>query len=394
MNRLSISLVTFVAAVSGVAVAAGANTINTGSAIGVYQTRFCPLLQKALTKAQLNYTCAASDGSIENIKRVAADPRQIGYAQLDVFTQEKAKRGSKDTLTVIRADDVRECLFLVTRSKQFSSYGDVAAYAGKLRFILPPENSGSAATFRLLQQIDADGLGQGKAITYAKSTEDAVKQALSGEDTFALFVQLADPATPVFKTINDLAGTMIPVIDRNILRQQLDGQKLYFAEETEIKNAKWVKSGAKVITACTPTVLFTGDPARVTDDKARQDHKDMIATVKALKSEELVPQQSFFAKMLKRTKELSAQSAETLMDLSDKARKASGPAIEKAKEASGKAMEAAKPYVDKAKEAAKDAMDKAKESMGQGGVAGGGGSGGQTPAPGTPAPQSPPASKP
>lgn len=397
MRALPLATAAAALAVAGLAAPALANKINTGGATGSYHSRFCPLLKAQLDKAQLKYDCATSAGSRENISRVWSDPKQIGYSQLDIFALEKGRLLAKDQLQIARSDDVRECLFLVTRNKQFTAYGDVQAYADKLRFILPPKESGSAATFDYLRQIDTEGLArvQPNAITYAKSADDAIKQALSAEDTMALFVQVPDPASPLFKTINELGGQMLPVVDRTILRQQIDGQKVYFAEETEVAQAKWVSSGKKVVTACTPMVVFTGDPNRLDTDKARQEQKDVIATIQQLKVEDVVPKKGFLQTMLKRTKEISAQSAEKLMEMSEKARVAAKPAMEKAKEMGAKAIEAAKPAMEKAKEATEKAVEKAKEAMsGQGQPAPGGGAT-PAPAPATPAPApSPPAASP
>ena len=336
---------------------ASADKIHTGAETGVYHAKLCPLLQAQLAKSQLTYACTPSSGSNETLTRIAADPRHIGYSQLDVLALELEK-GAKDRFVVARADDTRECLFLATRNKQFSAYGDIQAYAHTLRFILPPRESGAAATFAFLQKIDADGLGRAKSVTYAESADDAVRQALSAEDTLALFVQVPDPSTSVFKAVEEGNGQLIPVIDRTILRQQIGGQKVYFAEETEVAQARWVKSGKTVVTACTPVAVVTGDPTRVDGDKARQEHRDVIATIQKLKADDLLPKQNLLQRMLKRTKELSALSTEKLMNVSEKARVAAGPAMEKAKEATEKAY-------DKAKEATKEAMDKAKGAMGK-----------------------------
>ena len=57
-------------------------------------------------------------------------------------------------------DDVRQCLFAVTHDAEITSFGELAANSGRLRFILPPVSSASAASFAFLASIDADGLGR------------------------------------------------------------------------------------------------------------------------------------------------------------------------------------------------------------------------------------------
>ena len=80
-----------------------------------------------------------------------------------------------------------------------------------------------------------------------------------------------------------LGGHFVPVIDRTILRQEVGGKKIYFAQETQVENAGWVKSARKLVTACTPLVVFTGRSDRVQGEQARKDHADLIRTVTAMK---------------------------------------------------------------------------------------------------------------
>lgn len=338
-----------------------AGDINTGSANGAYHATFCPRLAAELTTARFDYACKASQGTPENLKRVLADPRQIGFGQLDILALEGVLGGDKPPVTLLRQGDVRECLFAVTRNKDIASYGDLAGNAAKLRFILPPTESGSAATFRFLTRIDAEGIGRAKTVTHAKDTEEAIRQALAADDTATLFVQFPDPDNALFKLVTAQGGHFVPVIDRAILRPQVGTQKVYFAQETQVANPSWSQSGVKVVTACTPLVVFTGTPDRITDAKALQDHKDLIATVQALDPGKLVPEESTFSRLWRRTLELSGSSTERLLKLSEEARQKAKPLIEKAKDATEKAIEAAKPTIDKAAEVGKQMIDRAKE---------------------------------
>ncbi len=338
---------------------ATANQINTGGAEGAYHTTFCPALESQLAKSKFEHKCTTSEGTFDNMSRIAADPRQIGYGQLDIFALEAPALGGAKTFTRLRGDDVRECVFAVTRNREITNYGDIAVNAPRLRFIMPPKTSGSAGTFRFLQQADTDGVAKAKSVENATNTDEAIKLALSADDTVTFFVQFPDPDNARFKSIQEQGGHIVPVLDRLILRQQVDGQKVYFAQETQVLNAKWMKSGQKVVTACTPLVLFTGTPDRVTSDKARQDHKDMIATVQALKVDALMPREGLFSKVWRRTRELTGQSVEKLVQMSETAREKAQPMMERAKELGGEAMEKAREAAEKAKEAAKKAMEPA-----------------------------------
>src|SRR5207244_61327 len=226
------------AAFAALAVPADASQINTGSTGGAYDASFCPVLAQQLKLAQFDYRCTPSAGTRENMERVLANPRQLGYGQLDVFALESRQLKAEAALSLVRQDDVRECVFAVTRNKDITNWGELAANAARLRFILPPAASGSAGTFQFLRGIDADGLGKAKSVTNAASTEDAIREALSADDTVSLFVQFADPDSEHFALVGKLGGHIVPVIDRAILRQEAAGKKIYFAQETQVENAQ------------------------------------------------------------------------------------------------------------------------------------------------------------
>jgi hypothetical protein len=304
------------------------------------------------------------------MERVLANPRQLGYGQLDVFALETRRMKADAAFSIVRQDEARECVFAVTRNKDISNFGELAANAARLRFILPPPGSGSASTFEFLRSIDADGLGRARTVVNAASTDEAVREALSADDTVSVFVEFPDPEAERFALVGKLGGHIVPVIDRAILRQELAGRKVYFAQETQAESAEWTKQGRKVVTACTPLVVFTGSPDRVQGEQARKDHEDMIRTVAALKSGSLLPEESLFQRMVKRTKEISATSAEKLLEATEQAREKAKPYTEKAmdaakeareqaKQAAERAGEAAKPYYEKGKEAAQKAFDDA-----------------------------------
>ncbi|MEZ5773702.1 MAG: hypothetical protein R3D33_03020 [Hyphomicrobiaceae bacterium] len=334
--------------------AASATQINTGGESGAYHASFCPRLEEQLRKSKFDYTCTPSDGSLANIERVAQNPTEIGFSQLDVY--ELARQGMGDSgLKVLREDVARECLFIVTRNREITSFGEIQALAPHIRFVLPPEASGSTGTFRYLQTIDPDGLGRAVDISYAASTDEAIQEALSGEDIATLFVQFPDPGSERFKSIAAQEGNIVPVIDRAILRQEVDGRKIYYAEETEIAMPKWNRAAPTMVTACTPLVIFSGAPDRIDDANQRKDQEDLFRTVASLKPADLQPKVGFFAKWWKKAKALSAKSVEKMVELSEQAKEAAGPMVEET-------MKRAKEMKDKASEATQDLIDKAKKA--------------------------------
>ncbi|HXF54079.1 MAG TPA: hypothetical protein VNK52_08140 [Hyphomicrobiaceae bacterium] len=340
--RIGATLAIAVTAAFAAGDAGASSAINTAGAAGAYHTSFCPAIVERLAAARFDYACVTSAGSAENMRRVARNPQELGYAQADVFALENAALGGSEAFIKIRVDDIRECLFALTRNPDIQNWGEIAVFASKLKFFLPPQGSGSAGTFRFLQRIDADGLGRAGSVHYANSTEEAIRLALSADDGVSLFVQFPDPDNERFRLIEELGGRVVAVIDRNILRQHVDGQKIYFAQETQVTRAGWLKSARKVVTACTPLVLFTGASERIGEEKARLDHRDMIATLRALRPEETMAQPAILTRMWRRAKEISASSVNRLMQLTDEARSRARPLFDKARDATGKAYEKAK----------------------------------------------------
>ncbi len=314
--------------------------INTGGETGAYHGQFCPALRDRIKKAGFEATCRTSAGSTENMQRVAEDPAQLGYGQLDVLALKARDFGGSSTFRRLRMDDVRECIFAVTRDKGLDSYGELAVRADELRVILPPEQSGSAATFRFLQQIDPYGIGRTGNVIHAANTDEAIRIALNSDATVAFFVQFPDPDNPRFKLAREKGGHIVPVLDRQILDQRIDGIPVYFAQETQVENASWLYSGAKVVTACTPLIVFTGTAKSAAQQANRENHERMSQALEGLRGDQLMPKASLFSRVLRRTRELTATGAEKFVEISEQAREKAAPLFEKAREAARQAVEA------------------------------------------------------
>ncbi|MDX2257538.1 MAG: hypothetical protein NW205_01345 [Hyphomicrobiaceae bacterium] len=325
------------------AAAASDVIVNTGGEKGAYHGTFCPVLTAKLTEAGYPARCKVSNGTPENMARVAAAPTEIAYGQLDVLALDARQHGGESAFRKLRTDDVRECLFAVTRNPKLTNFGEVAVGAGELRFILPPETSGSAATFRFLRKLDPYALGQARDILHAADVDEALAITLADTEAVAIFVQFPDPDNARFKLIAEKGGHIIPVLDRNILSQRHAGHVIYSAQETQVSNARWLNGGTKVVTACTPLVVFTGAAARITDAAQRKRQDAIAAIIAGLRSEDLLPATSFVSRMLKRTRELTAVSAERFVRFSEEARDRASPLIERAREAARRAVEPAKP---------------------------------------------------
>ena len=314
--------------------------INTGGETGAYHGHFCPALRDKIKKAGFEANCQTSAGSTENMQRVADDPTQLGYGQLDVLALKARDFGGPSTFRRLRMDDVRECIFAVTRDRELDSYGELAVRADELRVILPPEQSGSAATFRFLQRIDPYGIGRTENVIHASNTDEAIRIALNSDATVAFFVQFPDPNNPRFKLAHEKGGHIVPVLDRKILDQRIDGIPVYFAQKTQVENASWLSSGAKVVTACTPLIVFTGTAKSPAKQATWENHEHMSKSLEGLRGDELMPKANLFSRVLRRTRELTATSAEKFVEISEQAREKAAPLFEKAREAARQAIDA------------------------------------------------------
>ena len=339
--------------------------INTGERNGAYYSGYCPLLEAALTKARFEYLCEPTKGSVENIARVHEAPLELGFAQLDVLALDALGNEADALLTTIRSDLGRECLFIVTKNHEIQTFAELTARANELSVVLPPEGSGHAATFRFLLSIAGTNLSKVKAVTHAASTDAALEQVLSGDGSdVTLFVQIPEPNNERFQKVDKSGAHFVPVIDRTLLRQEIAGKKVYFAEETKVRNANWLRRGQTLVTACTPLVLFTGASEKIAAGSERQNHVDLIRTIQALPHSLLVPKEGVVSSWLQRGKTLSAEGVERFLAASQVAREKASEAGESAKSFGERMLERAKEIGGKAAERAKELGDKALERAG------------------------------
>ncbi len=309
---------------------AAANRIHTGGENGAYHRDFCPAVSQQLGTAGATYTCTTSSGTRENLERVMSNPRELGYGQFDVFALESGQLSVGRAVEIVRHDDARECVFAVTKNRDISTYGELAAYASRLRVSLPPQTSGSAGTFQFLRYIDANGLGRARAVTNAANVEDAIRTALSRDDGVAFFVQFPDPDNERFKLVRELGGHFVPVIDKSILSQQVGGKDVYFAQETRIMNPRTIENlSPRVTTACTPIVLFSGASERIRGDADRRAHAEFLNSIRRIPRDTLLPAQSPWRVIGDRTRELTAEGRARFTAYSQRARDRALPFLER-----------------------------------------------------------------
>lgn len=304
--------------------------VHTGGENGAYHSVFCPLVLSKLEALGSPHTCSISAGTAANVRRVARNPDHFAFGQLDAFALESRLFGGSRRFSVVRADDVRECVFAVTRNRRLTNYGQIAVNADRLKFVLPAQRSGSARTFEFLQSLDANGLGRARNVSNAADTDDALREALADDSSVTFFVQFPDPQNERFRMIRRLGGHIIPVLDERMLSQKVNGLRVYYAQETEIEQQRWLRAGQRVVTVCTPMILFTGDGRRILSRDVRQTHSRLVGGLSRAPKAELVPREGPFARLALRTRELSREAQFYFIRLSNRAREGALPFMERA----------------------------------------------------------------
>jgi hypothetical protein len=115
---------------------------------------------------------------------------------------------------------------------------------------------------------------------------EAVQAVVKGEAALAFFVQFPNTQNAVFETINDAELKFIPVINREILRREVVGLRVYEPQEvvvtpTGLLGTLTGKEPTKIDTTCTPVVLFTGSPNTLPEGSTEREDQDEVVKLLA-----------------------------------------------------------------------------------------------------------------
>jgi hypothetical protein len=257
------------------ATSATAQSIYAGSASGSYTNDFCPEVESKLKSAYFEHRCATSEGTGDNVDKVLADPKSVGFGQLDVVAARMMESPGK--LAMVDPNIGLECLYAVTSDSQVDR---LKGLSPRMPVALPSEKSGSTSTFRFLQSLDP-GLAALRKVEHYNSAKEAVTAVVKGQAALAFFVQFPDTKNEVFQTINDADLTFVPVINRAILRQEIEDIKVYQPQEVVVTPAGLIGTltggePARIDTTCTPVVLFTGNPMGMAEGNDRDDQEEVL----------------------------------------------------------------------------------------------------------------------
>ncbi len=268
----------FVALVA-VSPSAAAQSVFAGPSGSAYLDGFCPQVVESLRLDNFPHHCAVSRGTVDNIARVIERPQDVGIGQLDIIANYIANHLGQ--LAVVDANIGSQCLFAVS-----SETGPplINRLPPDLPVALPPADSGSAATFRLLQSFEPD-LARLQNISHYDSPISAVAAVRKGQAGVAFFVAVADLDSPVFKAANGAGLHFLPVLDRAMLSYEPARIAVYEPHEVGVTPKLFgLADPSRIATACTPVVLFTGHPLQFPYHSRQRDRQE--ALVKALSSTE------------------------------------------------------------------------------------------------------------
>jgi hypothetical protein len=301
--------------------AADAQAVFTGGKLGAYFSVLCPALVDGLRNEGFTPTCQETAGTLDNITRLLADPTAVAFVQGDAFANwAAANPGDAKKLTIVRNDLASEGVYFV--SKNVKTFGDVVRIITRVKIVLPPKTSGAAQTWENLKTVLPQVFTKVDAtqLTYADSADKAVEMALANDNTVALFVQLPDPANPLFKAIIDKKGNFIPLVARALLAEQVNGQPVYTLETRAVSPAGIVKSAVEVTTIATPIAVITQTTENIPDQgNARVNHDDLIKTIKGLPKAKLLPKVGPTASLFDRAFTATKEAGNALVDQAEKA---------------------------------------------------------------------------
>lgn len=329
MKTLLMATALVITATSAMAQTPGPKSINTGGVAGAYHSTFCPPIPNVLTNAYFQgYSCTPSAGTVENIARVLKSPTNISFVQFDVFAREAAARPEEfKRISVIRTDVACEGLWMVTNNPDLD-FGRVLAMSRRIKFVLPPQASGSTASFNYLRSIDPDGLGRtpDSNISYVKDATTVLETVANSTDgSVGFFVQFADPRNTNIKLMVEKKLRVVPVISREILRARVGENTVYQAQTFKLSEGGMFGIGGSaqtVTTSCTPVSLITGSPDAFEDRNGKDDAAELIQRVSSVPRANLLPKDNTIAAILNGATRLSQAALEQAIAGVEAAKKA------------------------------------------------------------------------
>lgn len=266
-----------------------------------------------------------SQGTVENAEHVSKNPTHLAVGQLDIL---KGLQGSPlppgagsgiYNFTILHQDIGPECLYAVTAQEGYETWGHVLNNAWDISIYTGGESSGSYGTLQRLMEIYTDL--QDAEVVNAGGTETIIESVANQPSSFGFFVMRPDPNSKIFKQIDDLGLTLVPVVD-------FDLEGLYDFKELKIAHGGLLSDAKYHTTACTTVALITGslDSVPADDTRTARRLKATIERIGGISSDDLKPNTATWRDMWDNMK---AASTEKLGELMEKSKAAIKEAAEK-----------------------------------------------------------------
>jgi hypothetical protein len=315
MYRSAIAALFTVALLLGtVAQAQQQKAIYTAGERGAYHSSFCPPIAAALERSGFHgYVCTTSGGTPDNITKVLAKPRSLGFAQLDVlarWTLDNLEAARK--LVVIRTLAC-EGLWMVSSSKDMSTatFGQIVGLARHLKFAVA--DGGSHASFDFLTKIDANGIGQARNVRVVENGTAAIEQVASHRADVGFFVQFGETSNPNFKLLQERKLRTVPVINHEMIDAKVADTPVYQVQSFGLSNHP--------TTACTPTVIITGTPEVTADASDALDQRALLNRIKTAPENAFLPNEGRLARLISGSRSIPGAAIKDMLSAYDVARK-------------------------------------------------------------------------
>ncbi len=320
-------VVVFVVA-AGFALPLSADQLLTGGTSGAYYNDIGPKVHAVLASALFRYPLKTGKGSAGNFQAILENPLVVALGQADVYAL--MNKESPDQVISIPTG-VRECLFAVTKnpgiagSREGDGWGNMMSLAKRMRVALPGEASGSARTFEFIQSVN-EKLAVAEKIKYYDSTDAAIDAVAFDQADIAFFVQMPDTRNTLFKRIKEKDLLWIGVGDRKMLRQEVQGNKIYAIDTVPVEET-WGGFGTPktLTTTCTQVFVMTGDVNRsdVSDIETLKEQAVLLTE----NQDNFEPDADWYQEMVGKIKTVSASATDTLLKTVDKAANAVNGAL-------------------------------------------------------------------
>ncbi len=324
MVRSAFLAVAVTAALTGTAAAQEQKTkaIYTASEAGAYHSSFCPPIPVAMENAGFHgYACTPSGGTPDNIAKVLADPRSLGFAQLDVLARWALDNFEAAKKLVLIRTLACEGLWMVTRQKDMAAvyFGQVVGHARRLQFAVA--DGGSRASFEFLQRIDPEGLGRAHNIQIVSNATTAIERVASEHADVGFFVQFVEPSNSNIQLLQQRKLRTLPVVNPELLAAKVSDTPVYRVQNFNLSDWSGLSGSSQLTTTCTPAVIITGTPESIADPGDADNQRALFNRIKAVPDSAFLPRDNRLARLISSSRTVPGPELKDMLAAYDAARK-------------------------------------------------------------------------